>query len=258
MKDQHTLIDDYVKDLLNEKEKAAFELELAKDETLQQEVEFRKTIVNHFKFEQVKQTIEQARKENEIEAKAKLNTVHTTIEQAKTENIKSKHRRIRLYKSIAIAAVFFVIVTGGLFSNIFREETILTDIILTETHLQNVAAFNIAQIKSLVDKANKAIDKADFKSVLSITKQLRQEEGFETDEILQNECYIYFKEQNYKKAERQVDGIKNTELQNKVRWKLSNQYLKVGEKALAKRQLLKIQEGSYKKKAARKLKKLNR
>lgn len=259
MKDQHKLIDDYVRDLLSEKDKATFELAIAKDEALQREVKFRKSIVNHYKFEEVKQTIEKARIENEQEAELepKLEIVRDTIAQARIENIQSRERRMRLYKNIALAAVFSVLIGVGWFSNIFHQEGLLVDITIDEADLQTVTAFNLNELKILIDKANNAIKATDFASVLSITDQLRKAEGFETDEILQNECYIYYKQKNYTKAARQVEGIQNLELQNEVRWKLSKLYLKVGEKDLAKKQLLKIQVGAYKNKAAKKLEKLN-
>lgn len=260
MKDQHKIIDDYVRGKLNEKEKAAFELKIEKDEVLQQEVQFRKTIVNSFKLEKIKQTIEQAKIENEkeMEREAKIKEITTTVNKAKAENIASKKNKIKLFRRLSIAASFLLIIGAGWFySTTVDEQFLFTDIVMKESQLTNVAAFNIAQIESLVNRANEAIDKTDYNLVLSITDQLRKELGFETDEILQNECYIYFKKQNYTKAARKVEGIKDLELQNKVRWKLSALYLDVSEKDLAKQQLLKIQEGSYKKKAERKLKKLN-
>lgn len=256
MKDQHKIIDDYVRGILNEKEIAAFELKIEKDEVLQQEVQFRKTIVNSFKLEKVKQTIKQAKIEKEMETK--LNVVTTTIDKAKAENIASKKSKIKLFRRLSIAAAFLLMIgVGWFYYTTVNEQFLFADIVIKKSELTNVAAFNIEQIESLVDKANVAIDKTDYNLVLSLTDQLRKEQGFETDEILQNECYIYFKKQNYTKAARKVEGVKDLELQNKVRWKLSALYLDVSERDLAKQQLLKIQEGSYKKKAERKLKKLN-
>jgi len=259
MIDQHKLIDDYVKGLLSDTEKATFELELANDKDLREEVNFRKAIVHHFKFEQIKQTIEQAKLENEQEAETqvKLENVTATIKQAQFENTVSRQKRIRLYRNLSIAATFFVMIGGGWFWSINQTDTLLTNITISELDLQNVTTVNIDKIKSLVAKANQAIDTADFDSALIIIDQLRKEEGFETDEILQNECYIYFKQQNYTKANRQVEDIKDAQLKNKIRWQLSALYLDAGEIAFAKQQLQKIQEGSYKKKAVKKLKKLN-
>lgn len=257
MKNQDKLIDDYVKGMLSDTDKAVFEKEMANNKAIYEEVQFRKTIVHHFKFEQIKQTIEQAKVENEQDAKAKLETVKSTVGQARLENIASKKKRIRLYRRIALAAAFLVIMTGAWFASVFQQEPLLTNIEITESQLQEVAANNKAQIKTLIEKANKAIEQAQFDLVLSITNQLRKEEGFETDEILQNECYIYVKQKNYTKANRQVDGIKNLELQNEVRWKLSQLYLDIGENNLAKQQLQSINEEPYKTKAIKKLKKLN-
>jgi len=259
MKDQHTLIDDYVKGLLNDEDKANFEIELAKDETLQQEVNFRKAIVHSFKFQQIKQTIEQAKLENEQEAEkeTKIKNITATIEQAKSENTASRQKRIRLYRTLSIAAVFFAIIAGGIFSNTFQKESLLTNIIVSESKWQPVTTINIEKIESLVNKANQAIDETDFVEALSIMDQLRNEEGFESDEMLQNECYIYFKQQNYAKANRQADRVKDVQLQNKVRWQLSDLYLDASEIDLAKQQLKKIQLDPYKKKAIKKLKKIN-
>lgn len=259
MIDQHKLIDDYVKGLLNNNEKATFELELENNKDLQEEVNFRKAIVHHFKFEQIKNTIEQAKFENANEAKteAKLENVAATIKQAKFENTVSRQKRIRLYRNLSIAALFSVIIGGGWFANVLQNDDLFTDIIITELELQKVTTVNVEKIKGLVAKANQAIKDTDFDLALSITEQLRNEEGFETDEMLQNESYIFFKQQNYAKADRQVDRIKNNELQNKIRWQLSTLYLDAGEVELAKQHLQKIQEGTYRNKAVKKLKKLN-
>jgi len=257
--EQHKLIDDYVKGLISEEDKTTFELELANDKDLRQEVNFRKAIVNNFKFEQVKQTIEQAKLENEQEAatQTKLESVTATIKQAQFENTISRQKRIRLYRNLSIAATFLVMIGGGWFWSINQSNNLLTNIIVSESELQEVTTVNVEKIKNLVEKANQAIKEKDFELVLSTIDQLRKEEGFETDEILQNESYIYFKQKNYAKADRQIDRINDAQTQNKVRWQLSTLYLDVDETDLAKQQLQKIQEGSYKKKAIKRLKKLN-
>lgn len=247
MKDQHTLIDNYVQNLLSDEDKASFKLEMAKNEVLQEEVYFRKAIVHHFKLEQIKQTIKKARIENEQEQKVetKLQTVRDTIAQAKTENIQNRQRRMRLYKSIALAAVFISFIGVGWFSNISSKDDRLVKIIIKESDIENVAAYNVDDITRLVEKANNAIDEGNYDSVLSITDQLRNDEEFETDEILQNECYIYFDRGEYKTANRKIDKIINEDKANEVRRKISALYLKIGEKDYATEQLKNISSGSY-------------
>lgn len=256
MEDKHKFIDDYLKGLLNDIEKANFELSLAKDKNLQEEVNFRKTIVHSFNLQQVKQTIEQAKFENEKEAETetKFENVTATIKQAQFENTVSRQKRIRMYRTLSMAATFLIVIGGGWFWSINQTNNFLTHILVSETDIQNVTTANIEKIKSLVEKANQAIKEKDFESALSITNQLRNEEGFETDEILQNECYIYFKQQNYTKANKQVDNIKDAQLKDEVRWQLSALYLDAGETDFAKQQLQSINEEPYKTKAIKKLK----
>jgi len=259
MKDWHNNVDDYLKGLLNEEDEKDFEEELKKNEKLQEDLELSKALKNHFKFQQVKQTINQAKLENEHEtSNQKFQQVSQTIQQAKNENIKSRRKRIQLYSSLSMAAMFCLALGITLkFTNTNAAEPFLTNIIVKKAEIENVAAFKIARIDSLVALTNIALHDKKFDPVLALTDQLRNDEEYETDEILQNECYIYFKRQNYTKANRKVDGILDLELKNKIRWKLSLGYISVKEHELAKEQLLKIQEGPYKKKASNKLEKMN-
>jgi len=257
MENWHNKIDDYVKDLLKEDEKKDFEIELKKNEKLYEETELSKAIVNQFKFDKIIQTTNQARLENE-RTDEKYETISKTILQAKTENIESRRKRIRLYQRISIAAVFCFAFGPILYlMNANEDPAFITDIVVKEADLQEVAAFKVARIDSLVALANVALSDKNFDPVLALTDQLRNEEEFETDEMLQDECYIYFEQQNYIEANRRVNRIVDLKLKDKIRWKLSLAYINVGENEFAKEQLSQIQDGPYKKRALRKLKKMS-
>jgi len=240
VKDTYKTIDNYLKGLLGDSEKASFEMDLANDEDLQQEVNFRKAIVHHFKFEQIKQTIEQAKKENEQEAETKLESVKSTIEQAKTENKISRQKRIRLYRRLSIAAIFALIIGASFLQDNKGNENFFTKIVVPEKKLQDVSKIRKERIYSLVDSANLSINQKKFDNALILFNKLRIEEEFETDEILLNESYIFFKQGNYTKANKHVNNIRNIKLQNEVRKILSKMYTEVGEIDLAQ-QLHQIQ-----------------
>lgn len=258
-------IDDYVRGLLSKEEQAAFELAFAKDIDLQKEIQLRIYITNYFEYKQVLDTIQEAKHANENNypdtEEEDLSKFKSMVQQAKTENKKSRNRKIYLLSTLTIAASFFVFFwfnTYWLNETIDETLSLQTTLSLNQPQIENVALNFEKEIQQLIDESNFAMQNVDYETVFLKFNQLRLL-GFETDEMLLYELFIYYKKKLYIQSENCFAKItnKNTETGNEARWYISLVYSASNQAEKAKEELLKI-EGHYKKQAKAKLIKMNK
>jgi len=258
-------IDNYVRGLLSNEERAKFELLLAYDLELQKEVEFTKSILDYFKYKKVSDAIQLAKYANENNLPenfdGSFDQLNNTMQTAKLINLNVRRRNLIIWTTLSSAAVFLAIFCfKGIFPSITNYETskLRNTLTINTPEIETVSSTNKERIKQIFDEANQSMQNEDYATVIGQFNDLRLQQRYETDEMLLFELFINYKNGEYYYAIEKYKQIRNLDSNtgNEARWYISWVYMEINQIEKAKEELGKL-KGYYKKQAIQKLASLN-
>ncbi len=242
---QHDLVAAYIKGELNREALNDFEDALSKDEALQEELMFQKSMLSALGLDTVETAMKEARIENLLENKTQhpqFEIIQNNMRQARVENI-DKQRQVRRW--LAAVCVLLVSVFGfqKYLSN--QLDSDLAEIAATIEHEQ-VAL--IAEFKSVsgrptviaykLTEAEQAFKEKNWKKVLTLFEQLRHQ--FEYNSVSMDFCesIVFYNKKEYLKSIEKLESIDRNEAASacEIHHFLALSYLKNKNKTKAKEQ----------------------
>mgnify|MGYP000226588708 CR=1 FL=1 len=255
---QYDMVAAYVKEELDGKRLADFEVTLKENKVLREEVMFQKSIGSALRLDMVEDAVKQAKIDNLLEDKTehpKFEFVRNTTQQARTD-IVNRQRQIRRWLVRGLVAACVVLVIGPAYNwyidNQLKREINKEFAIIDIDPLENrPVGARTHVIEDYLEKIDIALQESNSDKIIEIKNEmfsLRINDDITMSQVQFALAIIDVRQDKHTEAIEKLNFIlsKDNDITEKVQWLLGLAYLKDKQKKNAKEQFEALAKGTGK------------